>query len=158
MLLLYTLECLYSLTSMGEKPCNMMCEIHGIVDTIVSLITVEAQSYGPDACILMRVVETVPGRAFQQNQQAQQQALQTHHQVHQVRQNMPSPAMPQQVEQQRVVQQTPKIVMMPSDSPKLDPQQSLVNKHSQQQALQVSKVIPGIYKSCGILINFGLNY
>lgn len=121
----------------------MMCEIHGIVDTIVSLITVEAQSYGPDACILMRVVETVPGRAFQQSQQAQQ-ANQTHHQVHQqVRQNMPSPSMPLQVEQQRIVM-TPKIVMMPSDSPKQDPQQSLVNKHSQQQALQVSKVIKDI--------------
>lgn len=61
MLLLYTLECIYSLTSMGEKPCNAIMHIRGVIDTLVSLVTVEAQSYGPDACILMRVVETIPG-------------------------------------------------------------------------------------------------
>ncbi|EDS35242.1 Brahma associated protein 170kD [Culex quinquefasciatus] len=61
MLLLYTLECIYSLTSMGEKPCNSIMHVTGIIDTLVSLVTVEAQSYGPDACILMRVVETIPG-------------------------------------------------------------------------------------------------
>lgn len=61
MLLLYTLECIYSLTSMGEKPCNAVMHVTGIIDTLVSLVTVEAQSYGPDACILMRVVETIPG-------------------------------------------------------------------------------------------------
>uniref|UniRef100_A0A182JSX0 ARID domain-containing protein n=1 Tax=Anopheles christyi TaxID=43041 RepID=A0A182JSX0_9DIPT len=61
MLLLYTLECIYSLTSMGEKPCNAVMHIRGVIDTLVSLVTVEAQSYGPDACILMRVVETIPG-------------------------------------------------------------------------------------------------
>uniref|UniRef100_A0A182MU48 ARID domain-containing protein n=1 Tax=Anopheles culicifacies TaxID=139723 RepID=A0A182MU48_9DIPT len=60
MLLLYTLECIYSLTSMGEKPCNAIMHIRGVIDTLVSLVTVEAQSYGPDACILMRVVETIP--------------------------------------------------------------------------------------------------
>ncbi|XP_053684962.1 AT-rich interactive domain-containing protein 2 isoform X5 [Sabethes cyaneus] len=61
MLLLYTLECIYSLTSMGEKPCASLMHVTGIIDTLVSLVTVEAQSYGPDACILMRVVETIPG-------------------------------------------------------------------------------------------------
>lgn len=30
---------------------------------LLSLITVEAQSYGPKACILMRVIETVSGGA-----------------------------------------------------------------------------------------------
>ncbi|XP_065085748.1 mucin-5AC-like isoform X4 [Ochlerotatus camptorhynchus] len=61
MLLIYTLECIYSLTSIGEKPCNAMMHVTGIIDSLVSLVTVEAQSYGPDACILMRVVETIPG-------------------------------------------------------------------------------------------------
>ncbi|XP_037913494.1 AT-rich interactive domain-containing protein 2 isoform X3 [Hermetia illucens] len=61
MLLLYTLECLYGLSSLGPRPCNSIIQVKGIVDTLVSLITVEAQSYGPDGCILMRVVETVPG-------------------------------------------------------------------------------------------------
>ena len=50
---------------------------HGALEALVSLVTVEAQSYGPKACILMRVVETVPGAsAMQQAQQAQAQAQQ----------------------------------------------------------------------------------
>ncbi|XP_021925466.1 AT-rich interactive domain-containing protein 2 isoform X9 [Zootermopsis nevadensis] len=61
MLLIYTLECLYSLSSLGERACNCIVRVHGAIDTLVSLITVEAQSYGPKACILMRVVETVSG-------------------------------------------------------------------------------------------------
>lgn len=60
MLLLYTLECLFALTSMGEKSCFAIVQINGVIDTLVSLVSVEAQSYGPDGCILMRVVETVP--------------------------------------------------------------------------------------------------
>lgn len=60
MLLLYTLECLFALTSLGEKACYSIVQIRGVIDTLVSLISVEAQSYGPDGCILMRVVETVP--------------------------------------------------------------------------------------------------
>jgi AT-rich interactive domain-containing protein 2 len=62
MLLVYTLECIYSLTSLGEKACNAFVDIHGFVDTIVSLITLEAQSLGSDSCIQMKVIETVPTR------------------------------------------------------------------------------------------------
>jgi AT-rich interactive domain-containing protein 2 len=58
MLLIYTLECIYALTSLGSKPCSALMHVGGIVDTLVALVTVEAQSYGPNACILMRVVET----------------------------------------------------------------------------------------------------
>lgn len=61
MLLIYTLECLYSLSSLGEKPCNYIVNNHGVVDTLVSLVTVEGKSYGPKACIGMKLVETVPG-------------------------------------------------------------------------------------------------
>lgn len=61
MLLLYTLECVYALTSLGEKTCNAIVHVRGVVDTLVSLVTVEAQSFGADGCILMRVVETIPG-------------------------------------------------------------------------------------------------
>ena len=60
-LLITVLECLYSLTSLGEAPCNALVRTHSAVELLVSLVTVEAQSYGPKACILMRVVETVPG-------------------------------------------------------------------------------------------------
>ena len=62
-LLISTLECLYSLSCLGEATCNCIIRTQGAVDALVSLITVEAQSYGPKACILMRVVETVPGSA-----------------------------------------------------------------------------------------------
>lgn len=41
MLLIYTLECLYSLSSLGEKACNCIVRVHGAIDTLVSLITVE---------------------------------------------------------------------------------------------------------------------
>ncbi|KAK9309939.1 hypothetical protein QLX08_000570 [Tetragonisca angustula] len=58
-LLVYTLECLYALTSLGERPCTSVARVRGAIDTLVALVTVEAQSYGPKACILMRVIETV---------------------------------------------------------------------------------------------------
>ena len=74
-LLISTLECLYSLSCLGESTCNSIVRTHGAVEALVSLVTVEAQSYGPKACILMRVVETVPGASasLQQQQQVQQQ-------------------------------------------------------------------------------------
>uniref|UniRef100_A0A1I8MHJ9 ARID domain-containing protein n=1 Tax=Musca domestica TaxID=7370 RepID=A0A1I8MHJ9_MUSDO len=61
MLLIFTLEAIYALTCLGPKSCNSMMQVRGIVDQLISLISVEAQSYGTDGCILMRVVETVPG-------------------------------------------------------------------------------------------------
>jgi len=66
-LLVYTLECLYALTSLGERPCTSVARVRGAIDTLVALVTVEAQSYGPKACILMRVVETVSTVTTQQN-------------------------------------------------------------------------------------------
>ena len=61
MLLLFTLEAMYALTSLGPKSCHSVMQVKGIIEQLVSLITVEAQSYGPDGFIMMRVVETVPG-------------------------------------------------------------------------------------------------
>ncbi|XP_032671914.1 AT-rich interactive domain-containing protein 2 isoform X2 [Odontomachus brunneus] len=66
-LLVYTLECLYALTSLGERPCTSVARVRGAIDTLVALVTVEAQSYGPKACILMRVVETVSTVAVPQS-------------------------------------------------------------------------------------------
>ncbi|XP_043584003.1 AT-rich interactive domain-containing protein 2 isoform X2 [Bombus pyrosoma] len=66
-LLVYTLECLYALTSLGERPCTSVARVRGAIDTLVALVTVEAQSYGPKACILMRVIETVSTVASTQN-------------------------------------------------------------------------------------------
>ena len=72
MLLIYTLECVYSLTSLGEKSCNAIVDIHGLMDSLVSMVTIEAQSLGPDSCINMKVVETVPARMLQQQRPVMQ--------------------------------------------------------------------------------------
>uniref|UniRef100_A0A1A9WJD6 ARID domain-containing protein n=1 Tax=Glossina brevipalpis TaxID=37001 RepID=A0A1A9WJD6_9MUSC len=61
MLLIFTLETIYALTSLGTKSCHLVMQVKGMIDQLISLITVEAQSYGPDGCILMRVIETIPG-------------------------------------------------------------------------------------------------
>lgn len=45
MLLLYTLECIYSLTALGQRTCNQIIHIKGIVPTLVSLITVEVSVF-----------------------------------------------------------------------------------------------------------------
>nr|CAH7715865.1 unnamed protein product [Callosobruchus chinensis] len=84
MLLIYTLECLYSLSSLGERSCHLIVINHGVIDTLVSLVTVEGKSYGPKACIGMKLVETLPPTAsgssvahHQQQQQQQQQKTST---------------------------------------------------------------------------------
>ena len=77
MLLIYTLECVYSLTSLGEKACNSIVDIHGLMETLVSMVTIEAQSLGPDSCIQMKVVETVPTRMMQQQPQPRHIVQQT---------------------------------------------------------------------------------
>ncbi|CAB3225415.1 unnamed protein product [Arctia plantaginis] len=61
MVLVCTLECVYALTSLGDRASEAVARVPGLIHTLVSLVTVEAQSYGPRACILMRVVETVSG-------------------------------------------------------------------------------------------------
>ncbi|KAH8373033.1 hypothetical protein KR009_011015 [Drosophila setifemur] len=61
MLLIFTLEAVYALSSLGARPCSMLMQVRGLIDQLVALITVEAQTYGADGCILMRVVEVVPG-------------------------------------------------------------------------------------------------
>ncbi|XP_016940944.3 AT-rich interactive domain-containing protein 2 [Drosophila suzukii] len=61
MLIIFTLEAVYALSSLGARPCSMLMQVRGLLDQLVALITVEAQSYGADGCILMRVVEVVPG-------------------------------------------------------------------------------------------------
>jgi AT-rich interactive domain-containing protein 2 len=55
MLLIYTLESLYSLSSLGSPSCNAIVRAQGSIHTLVALLTVEAQSYGPEACIGMKV-------------------------------------------------------------------------------------------------------
>ncbi|XP_050672817.1 AT-rich interactive domain-containing protein 2 isoform X3 [Leptidea sinapis] len=93
MALVCSLECVYSLTSLGEAACEAVARVSGVLHTLVSLVTVEAQSYGPRACILMRVVETVSGPAAAADREAdkekahqltQQQLIQTKPETSQV--------------------------------------------------------------------------
>ena len=51
-LLISTLECLYSLSCLGESTCKSIVRTHGAVEALVSLVTVEAQSYGPKVCTI----------------------------------------------------------------------------------------------------------
>lgn len=45
MLLLYTLECLFALSSLGEKSCFAIVQINGVIDTLVSLVSVEVKQF-----------------------------------------------------------------------------------------------------------------
>lgn len=94
-LLISTIECLYSLSCLGESACNAIVRTHGALDALVSLVTVEAQSYGPKACILMRVVETVPGTSATQQLQQQQAQSQSPVQVQSASANSPQPSLAQ---------------------------------------------------------------
>lgn len=118
MLLVYSLECIYSLTSLGEKACNAFVDIHGFIDTIVSLVTIEAQSLGADSCIQMKVIETVPTR-----------------QVFQTRpNNMPQNVIVQKgniPDQQRAVYQLPS--KFPQPQGQISSADAIVKQNQQQQ-------------------------
>lgn len=56
MLLIQTLECLYSLSSLGERACNAIVHVHGVIDTLVSLITVEVSELCIKVIINMKAI------------------------------------------------------------------------------------------------------
>lgn len=121
MLLIYTLECVYSLTSLGEKACNAIVDIHGVMDSLVSLVTMEAQSLGPKSCIQMKVVETVPTRMVQQQRPAF-----TSPNVIQRSGNIPD-------QQRAILQSTTKFIQPSIESPSRSDQ---LLKQNQQQLIQ----------------------
>ncbi|XP_052244706.1 AT-rich interactive domain-containing protein 2-like isoform X2 [Dreissena polymorpha] len=59
-LIVYSLEALYQLSEIGEVTNNKIAETSNTVETLISLITVEAQSYGPNSLIGIKVVEYCP--------------------------------------------------------------------------------------------------
>lgn len=61
MQLLYTLECISALSALGERACGNIVQVTGLVGQLVALVTVETQSYSPDGCLPMRLVETEGG-------------------------------------------------------------------------------------------------
>lgn len=63
MLVMWTLECMYAMTNMGERTCNGFVHVRGIMDSLVSMVTLEAKTYGQDGCILMCIVDKMHGTA-----------------------------------------------------------------------------------------------
>lgn len=41
MVLVCTLECVYALTSLGDRACESVAKVPGLINTLVSLVTVE---------------------------------------------------------------------------------------------------------------------
>ncbi|XP_014672975.1 PREDICTED: uncharacterized protein LOC106813343 isoform X2 [Priapulus caudatus] len=83
MLIVYTLEVLYQLSELGEATCTNIASVHKSVEILVDMATVEAQAFGPEALVGMKVVEYIPptpqgvphpnAQALSQQQQQQQQ-------------------------------------------------------------------------------------
>ncbi|EDW89057.1 AT-rich interactive domain-containing protein 2 [Drosophila yakuba] len=127
MMIIFTLEAVYALSALGARPCSMLMQVRGLIDQLVALITVEAQSYGADGCILMRVVEVLPG-----NMAAS------------LAQNMPAihaPAVPSSLTtlptSLQVAVKTPAVLPTPSPA-----QTQVLLPHGEQQPLVTS--LPGL--------------
>ncbi|KAF9818201.1 hypothetical protein SFRURICE_003942 [Spodoptera frugiperda] len=141
MVLVCTLECVYALTSLGDRASEAVARVPGLIHTLVSLVTVEAQSYGPRACILMRVVETVSGPSALQAQQPAQHAQQHAPQHAQLAQHT-AHAQPDQHDrspQLHHTSQTPTKSNDSSGAASLAPVSSLQQSHLQQRTVQVSE-------------------
>ncbi|KAH9503660.1 AT-rich interactive domain-containing protein 2 [Bulinus truncatus] len=59
-LIVHTLEALYKLSKVGEPFTTRIARVHKAIDTLVSLITIEAQSFGPGSLVGIKVVEYIP--------------------------------------------------------------------------------------------------
>lgn len=147
MLLIYTLECLYSLSSLGERACNYIVDVHGIIDTLVSLVTVEGKSYGPKACIGMKLVETVSGLSGPIQQTPVPTPVAVPQPVAQPNLPLPKPLQTLQQASQflRTVVSTPQKAAVatptftqttPLQQAAVGGQQSIAQQHAHQQAIQ----------------------
>ncbi|KAK2141802.1 hypothetical protein LSH36_1037g00060, partial [Paralvinella palmiformis] len=58
-LIVYSLETLYQLSELGEVTTTHIAAIRMAVETLVNLVTVEAQAYGPESLVGIRVVEHI---------------------------------------------------------------------------------------------------
>ncbi|XP_050355390.1 AT-rich interactive domain-containing protein 2 isoform X6 [Nymphalis io] len=127
MVLVCTLECVYALTSLGDRACEAVARVPGLAHTLVALVTVEAQSYGPRACILMRVVETVSGPGALAAGDAERA-----HVAPQTPQNQPAkPSEPLQTSVSPAPAPAP-----PAPTPAPVPMSSLQQSHLQQRTVQ----------------------
>ncbi|XP_053616274.1 AT-rich interactive domain-containing protein 2 isoform X3 [Plodia interpunctella] len=134
MVLVCTLECVYALTSLGGAASEAVARVPGLVSTLLALVTVEAQSYGPRACILMRVVETVsgPSALAAAEQEAQERQQQQQQQSQPALAPKPAAEQQQQLQQIQQQQQSQQAVSAAPNTPMSNIQQS----HLQQKTVQ----------------------
>ncbi|GFN99257.1 AT-rich interactive domain-containing protein 2, partial [Plakobranchus ocellatus] len=59
-LIVHTLEALYRLSKIGEPFTTRIARVHKAISVLVSLITIEAQSFGPGSLVGIKVVEYIP--------------------------------------------------------------------------------------------------
>ncbi|XP_041351827.1 AT-rich interactive domain-containing protein 2-like isoform X2 [Gigantopelta aegis] len=58
-MIVHTLETMYQLSELGDETTTRIAAVRSAVDLLISLLTVEAQSYGPNSLIGIKVVECV---------------------------------------------------------------------------------------------------
>lgn len=59
-LIVHSLETLYQLSELGEETSTKIASVKNAVDLLVTLLSIEAQSYGPNSLIGIKVVEYCP--------------------------------------------------------------------------------------------------
>ncbi|XP_013380108.1 AT-rich interactive domain-containing protein 2 isoform X2 [Lingula anatina] len=78
-LIVYTLDALYELSELGEIPSTNIADVRYSVDTLVSLVTIEAQTFGAGALIGIKVVEHQEAVPFSPTPLSPQPQIRTQH-------------------------------------------------------------------------------
>ncbi len=104
-LIVCSLEALYQLSELGEVTTTHIAAVKTAVATLVNLVTVEAQSYGPQSLIGIKVVEQVTAATLAERMSAKGTSVSA---------VTPSPSTSQRGVIPTVVQQTGRPVAVPT--------------------------------------------